>query len=117
MCVKRKSIKIPKSPQISHSAHSVHSVQRDVPSLRMVTDRTNKSGERYVKRNPTLKIGMNCEHVTARKYRLKKNLNCSKRTTGRNVITFERPSATARERDSRENEEYPDLNGISRRRR
>lgn len=28
---------------------------------------------------------MNCERATSRKYRLKKNLNCSYRTTGKKV--------------------------------
>lgn len=34
---------------------------------------------------PILSAGMNCESATSRKYRLKKNLNCSYRTTGKNV--------------------------------
>ena len=34
---------------------------------------------------PILSAGMNCESATSRKYRLKKNLNCSYRTTGKKV--------------------------------
>ena len=39
----------------------------------------------YVTRKPILSAGMNWLRATSRKYRLKKNLNCSYSTSGRNV--------------------------------
>lgn len=45
---------------------------------------TNKERMFWVD-SPILSAGMNCDSATNRKYRLKKNLNCSYKTTGKKV--------------------------------